>query len=435
MKKTSKFQIILIGVFGVAIVVGALLFGSSASKPSTSNPLDGAKLVIWGTLPKATYGNVISQLNIDYKTSATYVQMDAKTIENSFINAIASGNPPDLLVIPDDIAIRQSNYLLKTPYATLPIRTILDTYIPVVDSYRDNEGVFGLPVLVDPIILYYNRTLFTNAGIPNPPKTWDEYTNDIKLLTKKNAKLDIEVSGGALGTYDNVNHAKDILSMMMMQRGDSIISRDADSNLRVTLGSVKGTSKTNAAEESLAYYTGFANPTNIDIYTWNGSYDQARNIFASGKLAMYIGYTSELFNLQSKNPNLDFDVAMIPQVVGSQAQVTLGHSYGVVVAKNSLNAANAYSVWNLLTNQNYVALASSEVNLSPSRRDLLVNMPSVYYGPIFYKSALISRIWNDPNENATSQIFRDMIGSVNSGLSNVTNAVGTASTNLQLLIK
>lgn len=434
MEKSSKFQIIILIVFGVAIVVGALLFGASASKPSSKNPLEGASIVIWGTLPKATYGQVISQLNVDQKTSATYIQMDPSVIESNFINSIASGNPPDLLVIPDDIAIRQSNYLLKTTYASYPVRLILDTFIPVADSYRDAEGIFALPIIVDPLILYYNRTLFANAGIPLPPKDWDEFLEDVKLLTKKNKNLDIEIAGGALGTYDNVNHAKDILAMMMMQRGDNIVGTNANGQIEVKLGRSTGANSKNSAEEALAYYTNFSNPTNADIYTWNGSFDQARNLFSAGQLAMYLGYTSELFNIQAKNPNLDFDVSTIPQIKNTSTFITLGHSYSIAVAKNSKNPASAYAVWNLLTNQQYVALTATKVNLSPARRDLLVTPPQVYYGPVFYRSALISRVWSDPNEIATNQIFRDMIGSINSGLSNIPNAISAASANLQLLI-
>ena len=38
---------------------------------------------------------------------------------------------------------------------------------------------------IDTIGLYYNKALFNNAGIVNPPKTWDEFNSDVKQLTQK----------------------------------------------------------------------------------------------------------------------------------------------------------------------------------------------------------------------------------------------------------
>ncbi|MCD5396682.1 MAG: hypothetical protein LRZ98_00730 [Candidatus Pacebacteria bacterium] len=38
----------------------------------------------------------------------------------------------------------------------------------------------------------------------------------------------------------------------------------------------------------------------------------SRDVFLSGKLATYFGFSSELRGLRLKNPNLNFDIAMVP---------------------------------------------------------------------------------------------------------------------------
>ncbi len=81
------------------------------------------------------------------------------------------------------------------------------------------ERVFGLPLGVDTLAVFYNRDLLNAAGIATPPATWTQFQEAVVKLTRVSAGDVIAQSGAALGTSRNVERAFDILSLLMLQNG------------------------------------------------------------------------------------------------------------------------------------------------------------------------------------------------------------------------
>ncbi|MBC3761702.1 sugar ABC transporter substrate-binding protein [Quadrisphaera oryzae] len=75
------------------------------------------------------------------------------------------------------------------------------------DGYADGivkastyEGkLYGLQPTTNSIALFYNKKMFADAGIANPPQTWDELQADAKALTK-DGKYGLALS--AINTYE-----------------------------------------------------------------------------------------------------------------------------------------------------------------------------------------------------------------------------------------
>lgn len=63
----------------------------------------------------------------------------------------------------------------------------LDTsdFIPsIYDAYsKVGDKRYGLPFDGDTHVLFYNKEILARNGIANPPKTWDEYLQDVKTIT------------------------------------------------------------------------------------------------------------------------------------------------------------------------------------------------------------------------------------------------------------
>ena len=72
---------------------------------------------------------------------------------------------------------------------------------------------------------------------------WNDFMNDSKTLTVKDVNGKIKTAGAALGTFDNVNHAPDILSLLFVQNG-------------VNLNNISSTSE--KVIDALNFYTSFA---------------------------------------------------------------------------------------------------------------------------------------------------------------------------------
>lgn len=438
----GNFKTIVAVIFGVGLVVGVLIF--SGLIPIGQKSKDGVagavgKVTLWGTVKRDVLSQQLSDFNDTNKTfTVSYVEKNPITFNTELIEALASGIGPDMIMLPTDSILRYTDKIYPVPYASYPERTFRDTFITEATLYLSSKGVMAFPMTVDPMVMYYNRAIFENAGIAVPPTTWEDIVALVPTLTKRDQQGVIIQNAVALGEYDNVTNAKDVATLLMLQRGNGLVAIEQNKPFSVVENGSR-TSKT-PVKDALAFYTGFANPTNTDLYSWNKSFPQSRDQFIAGKLAIYFGYASELFAIQGRNPNLNFDITAIPQVKGTTEPITFGKTTGIAVLKSSKNLNTSIIAASLMSSSNFVAtyvsnLSQAGINFVPARRDLLVQTPSSYYAPIIYRAGLTSRGWYDPHDEGSDAVFQQVINGINSGLYTTDTAVEALSTRLTLLFK
>jgi len=56
----------------------------------------------------------------------------------------------------------------------------------VLDVYRRDDALYAIPLDFTPMVLYYNKKLFDEAGVPYPQPgwTWDDFLHKARMLTK-----------------------------------------------------------------------------------------------------------------------------------------------------------------------------------------------------------------------------------------------------------
>jgi ABC-type glycerol-3-phosphate transport system substrate-binding protein len=431
-QKTSNFQIILLVAFGFFMIVGIMLFATSKLGSSGSSSI--TPIVMWGTPSSDMVNKTIDSLLEKDKNSLkiTYVQKDAKNFEQILIEAIADGAGPDIVILPEDMVLKNINKFVVLPYSSYPLRTFKDQFIDAGSVYLNTDGVIALPYIVDPMVMYWNKTHFVNAGIVSPPTQWDEFSKIVTKLTKKDSNFNVIQSGTALGEYQNVLHAKDILATLFLQAGVPIIAKNTAGNYEASLIGNYGNSQ-NPAEIALTFYTDFANPSK-ETYSWNKSLKSSLDSFISGDTSIYFGFASELSGISFKNPNLNFDVAKFPQVLGAGKKSIFAKMYGLAVLKSSKNQTSAFNQILTLISTDGISYLSSASNLPPVRKDVLAISPSDLYMQIFYNSALISDTWLDPYPTVTETIFKNMIESVIVGKATPSTAISGADNDLGTII-
>ena len=187
------------------------------------------------------------------------------------------------------------------------------------------------------------------------------------------------------------------------------------------------------SDSAIGFYTQFSNPTSPS-YTWNRSLPSSLNMFLSGKLATYIGFASEIFAIQQKNSNLNFDVTFVPQIRDGTKSV-FGRMYALALVKQSKQLGGAFVAIDALTEVSALKQLETVTNLPPVLNELLANKPTDAFRSVFYDSALISHSWMDPDSVGTANVFRDMINNITSGREKLGDALGQADTDLRALIK
>ena len=431
----SNFQTILVAVF-LAFFVFAVLIFSGAIKigglSDNNNDQITGKIIVWGTFSSQNISGVISGIVSKNKDlNLVYVKKDINTYQQDLIEAFANGNGPDLFIITTDMIQRNNNFIYKIPYASYPEKTFRESFIDGANVYLDKEGIIAFPLVIDPMVLYYNKDILSNEGIAYPPKSWDELFSLNTSLTKRENSGTINQSMIALGQYSNVNNAKDILATLLFQNNNEIISRNELKYFSVLNSNPSGYTVA-PLEAVLKFFLEFSNPSNT-AYSWNRALPNSLEMFTGGKLVFYLGRASELFNIESINPNLSFDVAQIPQIKDSSSKRTYGDMYAVTVNKKSANITSAFKIAGMLSQGEDAKNLSISLSLPPASRALLSVKPEDPYLYTFFNSALISRSWADPDKIKSNNIFQELIENILSNRLSINEAISKAQGQLELL--
>lgn len=422
----SIFQIVILTVFAVLAVAGIAIVALFKSESTGTASLPN--LVMWGEgINEAEFLAVIDKIRStnDRMGKFEYVGMPQGTLYSRILEAIAVGRAPDLVIVDNTTLLPLKNKLQPISYEMLSIGAYRETYVEGAEMFALSEGVYALPFAVDPLVLYWNRDLFTNAALAQVPKEWDTIVKSVDTLTIRTANGDITQSMLPFGEYDNVLHAKEIVSALLLQSGVYPV-RERDKSFVPTL-------REGDSGLALTFYTDFSNPTKR-VYSWNKTFDRSREAFARNKTALYVGPASEVFVLPTINPNLNFDITLLPQSASRQNKVTYGKFYGIAIMNSSKYKGPAYEMASILASQQSASLLRSIFPIPSTRRDSLATDPQDPYRDTLVRSAIIARGWLEPNGSETDTVFRKMINDVVSGRSDSHKALGVANDDLEVLL-
>lgn len=435
MKNINLFQIGILGVFAVSILVGMLAFsGKLPFLPKGSKEINYGTVTVWGTFPSSMVQSVIGdKLRGNKAVTINYVEKRKETFAADFVEALAAGRGPDLFLIAQDEILRNLNKIALIPYTAVTERDFKNTFIEEGEMFFRPEGIVALPMTVDPIVMYWNRDILTNAGIVAPPTKWSEFYPMVPKVVVRNQNGDISRSLAPLGEYRNVSHAKELLSILVMQAGGSIVENQ-NGNLVANLTTATALGAQNPAMQAVTFFTQFSR-SDKDSYTWNRSLPYSRSMFEAGDLALYFGYASEYQAIKQKNPHLNFDVAVIPQPDQVNAKITFGRIQGFAMVKTSSNLQGALQAALLLSSKDMIDGMAQAAALPPVRRDLLINRPADAAQSIFYDSALIARAWQDPSPTETDQLLQGMIDDIGSGRLKVSQALSVVQGSINKLLQ
>jgi len=362
--------------------------------------------------------------NQDY-SGVSYVQKDESTFDADLAEALASGTGPDLILISQEEFRTEQNKLSVVPYSAISLHDYTQKYLPIEQLFLASDGTYGIPFAVDPLVMYYNNSLRTQAGIADPPKTWEGLLKDMPQLSRSMGG-DVTQSAVPFGAYENVENARAIVSLLLLQAGNPIVSVDSTGNLRAQLTSTDAAnSAITPAESAINFYTQFADPVK-DVYTWNRSLPSARQSFLAGTLVFYPGFASELPSIATANPNLDFDMMPMPYPQTSSQQPTFGKAYAFAVPKASKNALGAEKTAFALAGPSLAQTVAHVLSMAPALVSALTPAANDRYAPVYYQQALVAKGWLSPSPAVTDGIFSTMMSNITSGRMTTGQALNTA---------
>ncbi len=205
-----------------AASLGTVLLSGCGFK-ETSQPYK-VNLEVWGIIDDSdAYTQLLGpyrQIN-PYVGDITYRKLSVDTYKQDLLDALAAGKGPDIFMIQNRWLPAFADKIVPAQDYITDERAFRETFVDVVgnDFIGADKKIYGVPLSVDSLALYYNKDMLAAAGITTPPTTWEELAKDAQLLSKVDNFGNITQSGVALGTAYNVNRAADVLTAMMLQAG------------------------------------------------------------------------------------------------------------------------------------------------------------------------------------------------------------------------
>ncbi|MDP2788917.1 MAG: ABC transporter substrate-binding protein [bacterium] len=426
----GNFQIITLIIFIVAAVFGVLVF--SGAIPLGNKGASGASgtVTLWGTVRESAIAAALDEFNLANSDFAVkYVEKSPNTFNQDLLEALASGQGPDMFFLSDDLVFGYKNKIIPIPYSNFSVASYKKTFVGAGDVFLTSKGILAVPIAIDPLMMYYNRGILEAKGVIYPPEYWDQFEDLVPTLTEKDDNQRILKSAVALGQFSNIAHAKDIITTLFMQIGNPIVMAE-DGAFVSALGANNGKYSSSSV---LEFYTSFANPLK-SVYSWNRSFSNSSSAFSSNDLVFYFGYASEFLPLVAKNPNQNFFVSPMPQVRGETFKLTSARVTGIAVSSSTKNLNTAFYVANLMANGDFAAKFASALGVAPVRKDLLAKPPADTYSPTFYASSIYARSWLDPSPKDTDDIFRSLVEKVSSNALSPDEAIKDADSKLWLLL-
>ncbi len=280
----------------------------------------------------------------EVNVSINYTKKDFNSYEEDLVKAREKNNEPSILMINnnwlekylDQLEPLAGNDGYAKEYELIKYEELLEIFSAetIRNLIYENE-LYGLPMSSDSLALFYNKDLFTEAEIENPPQTWKEFKETAIKLTKTDKDKNIIQAGAALGCGKNINRSSDILSLLMMQGGARVIDLDKniDLNKEIEISTVDGIEKRTPGKRAITFYTEFSD-SEKEKYIWNCEQEEAIKSFANNKTAMFIGYNYQIKNLLALNPDLNYGVSEMPQLEDSTV-INFSNVWTPVVSKNN----------------------------------------------------------------------------------------------------
>lgn len=435
--KISLFQGILIAIFAAGALFG--LFSFATYSPSSGGGAEAiGNVVIWGTLPKNEMTIMLTEVGkIESGAKGiTYVQKNPDTLATDLASAIATGSGPDLILASQELIYSLARFIEPLSTEAVPPETFTTAFVDQGGLFTvpNGSGFYGLPFLVDPLVLFWNNDILSSGGVAKPPATWEELIGLVPTLATLTPSKQITTGLIALGTYDNVRNARAILSALFLQTGVPVSAYAPGGGFfRAELGE-SGSGGPPLGQAVVTFYTQFADPAKVS-YTWNTALPDSLQAFLAGDLALYLGFASEARTLAAANPNLNFNVAPLPKPATAQLRATYGLVYALMIPRGTDNPSGAFQAAALLTNPEEQIIAAQITGLAPAARTVLADPPADPVATVAYASALYSKGWLSPAPVAVDQVFSGMINNVITGRLDVGAALNRASGALTLLLQ
>ena len=321
------------------------------SEPPSDEAVEPVEIIYWGDWSGEGQKQFEHMMDLFNESQDQIVAKYVVTQDmiTKFLTASASGDAPDIMFWD------RVQTALYAPKGVLhPIDAYMEQdgvsadefYVEAVKELSWNDNVYGLPLTVDCRALFYNKKLFAEAGIENPPTTWEELEEAAIALTVWN---DGKLERAGMSMQD-----VGLFSMWLRQAGGQMLTDD-------------GTKTAFNSEEGLAvlnFWDKLVNQDKVYSIGFESGLGEGTDAFATGKVAMTYSGPWMLSTYKNYGQDLDFGIVPPPAGPGGDKGSVLG-GFGLVIPEGAQHKDEAWELmkWWLATPENAAEYCKSSLNI------------------------------------------------------------------------
>jgi multiple sugar transport system substrate-binding protein len=383
-------------VVATTAALGLAGCGSDDSGSGDGNVSLDLLVPIYGDKTKPYWEQLVK--DFEAKNSNIDVKLETQSwddIYNVMTTKMQNNKPPDILELDAaGPAYAEDDALYKADEIVSPA-TYKDIEPAFIDSAKIKGQAYGVPTVASTRALFYNKTLFKQAGIASPPKTWDELLEASKKISA--------LGNGTFGYGMPLGSEE-------AQAETSIWAYGADASWekdgKMTIDTPQATDALTYMKKMIDEKATQPNP---------GATDRTKllDVFIQGKIGMIEGLPPIVGQINEKNPNLDWAIAPSPTKDGKP--VTLGVADYFVGFNNDEDKQDSiakfldffYQQDNYVKfndNEGFIPATKSGAGAAASKPELktfLDSLPNAKFYPA-----------TNPAWAQTSGAFKDLVGQI-----------------------
>jgi multiple sugar transport system substrate-binding protein len=328
------------------LAAGAGLAGSGALRFAAPALAADTTLAIWTGFPEVqpfyqAAADAYAKLHPEVKF--TVFSTSLREMEQKLSAAVPTGTGPDIFDIGSNISVNFIESALIDPNPA-----DIDQYLKsgpwnkfLIDFVTLNGKSYGLPLWEgSKASMYYNKTMFKEAGIAGPPATFPDLIAAAQKLVKFDASGKMTRSGLSLRLSGQGSGIAEKFRYILEGAGAALIVRTASGKYHNGYDNEGGRAALQFVVDAVQKYK-------ID----DPKVQHDADAFVAGNTAMLFREAWVIGEIQGKNPSLDYGVAPIPKWTATSPHKMLLQPWAVYVNGKSANKKASYEFLKFVTDK------------------------------------------------------------------------------------
>lgn len=336
----------------VGLLSSWLISCGSGDNASSDNTSSSAEVEFWTMQLSPKFDDYFNTLISEFEaenpgTTVNWVDVPWADMETKILAAVSAGNAPDVVNLNPNFA---SQLATRGAWLTLDDKLSDEekaVYLPkIFEATQLNGDSFGFPWYLTARVTLYNTDIFEEAGVAEPPATFEELATVAKQIKDETGKYAFFISFVP-------EDAADVLQSFV-QMGVPLVDDEGNAAFNTPEG-----------KAVFQYWTDLYQQELLPREVLTQGHQQAIQLYQSGQTAILASGAEFLSSIETNAPDIAAATKSAPQISGSTGKKNVA-AMDLVIPKSTdvEEAALKFAIF-VTNDENQLAFAK-EANVLPS---------------------------------------------------------------------